>query len=275
MKKRVRIALTVLLLGVFVLSGSVALFYEYNAQKAEENKRAAQEFIEIPEESIPLAPGPIGPIEPLEVILPPAPKAIEDAHAEILEGVDLAGLQEINEDVLGWIYIPNTEISYPFVQGEDNEHYLNYSWDNSYNTAGAIFLEHQSAADFSHYNTIIYGHRMNGGSMFGELHDYAEQDFWAEHPYIYIATAEGNFRYEIFAAYEAGVTSWTYCLDLEKQEHRQSFLDSCMGRSVIETGVSPSLEDSVITLSTCTGRGYDARWVVQARLEGEVSGAEK
>lgn len=198
-----------------------------------------------------------------------APAGPEDPFAAVLAGTDLEALKEVNPDVLGWISIPDTELSYPLLQREDNSWYLNHTWTGERSAVGAIFLESQCDPNFSGFNTIIYGHRMNNRSMFGTLREYKQQDFWSQHPSVYIADAAFVRRYEIFAAGEVGIREVVYRLDLEESGLQQEFIDFCLEQSVIDTGVVPTAEDQVITLSTCTGRGHATRWVVQAVLREE------
>ena len=75
-------------------------------------------------------------------------------------------------DVIGWIAIPGTEISYPLVQGTDSDYYLTHTWNQNSSAVGAIFMDCRCSADFSGFNTIVYGHRMNNGSMFAALKHY-------------------------------------------------------------------------------------------------------
>ena len=65
--------------------------------------------------------------------------------------------------------------------------------------------------------------------------------------------------------------SWTYAVELKTVEHKQKFINSCVNRSTLNTGIVPTVEEPVVTLSTCTGNGHEKRWVVQARLVGEIS----
>lgn len=99
--------------------------------------------------------------------------------------------------------------------------------------------------------------------MFGSLKQYSDAGFWQLHPSIYLSDEEGTRQYAIFAAYEVGLTEIVYRQDLSKED-RQELIQYGLNHSVIETGIVPTSTDTIITLSTCTGRGYDARWVVQA-----------
>ena len=89
--------------------------------------------------------------------------------------VDFAALKSVNSDVVGWIYIEALDgISYPIVQGKDNETYLHQTYEKNYNFAGTIFVDYENSPDFSDCNTLVYGHNMKNGSMFGHLKKFAE-----------------------------------------------------------------------------------------------------
>jgi len=189
-----------------------------------------------------------------------------DPHAEALAELDLAALREVNADVVGWICIPDTAISYPILQAEDNSYYLNRTWEGEWNSVGSIFLDSQVSADFSDFNTLVYGHRMLDGSMFGSLQSYGEQSYWEEHPSIYVVSDDGVRRYDIFAAHEAVTDEITFGLHISSRPKKEEFVLFNLEQSAIETGVRPNTLDHILTLSTCTGRGYSTRWVVQGVL---------
>lgn len=191
-----------------------------------------------------------------------------DPYADALRSMDFTALRQANEDVLGWIVIPNTNLSYPLVQGEDNEYYLNHTWRNGKNSVGAIFMDYRCSGDLTDFHTIIYGHRMNNRSMFGQLHQYKNADYLAAHPYVYIANDYGSHSFEVFAVYEASSAN-TYYMDFQNDAEKQAFIDYCLEKSAVDTGVVPTIYDKILTLSTCTGNGHSTRWVVQARWKGQ------
>lgn len=191
----------------------------------------------------------------------------EDPHIRSLRELDLKALREINPDVVGWILIPDTPVNYPLMQGQDNDYYLNRTWDRQSNATGSIFLEYLNSPDLTDFNTIVYGHNMNNGSMFASLREYRSQDYWQAHPYVYIRSDSGVYRYEIFSSYLADVDSYTYTLGFSREENKEAFLHNVIQASVIHTGVEPEPTDRVLTLSTCSGNGYSTRWVVHARLK--------
>ena len=191
----------------------------------------------------------------------------DDPYMDVMSSINLSALREKNEDVIGWISIPDTSLDYPLMYSGDNEFYLDHTWEKKRNFAGAIFLEQFCKTDLSDFNTIIYGHRMDTDTMFTSLKHYSSQQYWNEHPYLYISDGAAH-RYEIFSAYKTHVISDTYRLGIEDDNTKQLFIDHCIDSSVIETDIVPTVNDRIVTLSTCdeTFKG-DYRWVVHARLK--------
>ena len=193
-------------------------------------------------------------------------------EAAALTQVDLDALREVNGDVVGWIAIPNTELSYPLVQGTDNQYYLSRNWKREKNSGGSVFLESTNKSDLSAFHTIVYAHRMRNDTMFGTLKYYDRLDFWREHPSVYIVLNDTIYRYDIFSAQEAAVESIIYRLDLEKNHLEDEFLQYCADNSVIHTGLTPEADGRFLTLSTCTEAGFaETRWVVHGVLAQEYS----
>ena len=214
----------------------------------------------IPEETLPV---PEEPTEP-PVVWAPAPMEA-DEYMKQLQDINLEALRDVNPDVVGWIFVPNCKINYPIVQGEDNQYYLNHTWNNRKSVAGAIFMESTNKADFSDFRTIIYGHNMADFSMFGSLYRYDTEYSWSRCPYVYLVTDEGVLRYEVYSCYRANVESGTYALDLEEEPYRASFIHLTKEEARYETNITPATTDRLITLSTCAG-GETMRRVVHARL---------
>ena len=273
LRRTVSILLTLVLLGSLGALGFRTLQYRVGEKVYQE----AEELVQLPDlENIQTPPlPPAASSEPVEetggeepaqsVEAPPQEPApvYVDPYAQALADMDFVALREQNTDVLGWIVIPNTKVSYPLVQGEDNDYYLNHTWRKTRSVVGAIFMEQQSSADLTDFNTIIYGHRMNNRSMFGRLLDYKKQSYWQDHPRFYITDDSGTHTYEIFAAYEPAVGSTPYCIRFSNDTEKQTFINYGLEHSVIETGVVPEVTDRIVTLSTCTGNGHATRWVVQ------------
>ena len=98
--------------------------------------------------------------------------------------VDFDALSEINPDIVAWIYIEDTEINYPVVQGTDNQYYLKRLFNGKWNGSGCIFLDSRNSPDLSDRHSIIYGHHMKNGTMFSGLTEYKKQGFYEGHPVV-------------------------------------------------------------------------------------------
>ena len=260
------------ILAVVFLWSSVMVLREQRAyREGEEIYALAEQLAAAPAER-PSADPPPPPSESTAPAAPdasapseaPTPPAESTAPAGPLAEVELDSLRAVSKAVTGWISVPDTKLSYPLVQGTDNDYYLNHAWNGSRTSVGSIFLDHRSTPDMTDFHTLIYGHRMKNGSMFAALKYYADAAYRAAHPYVYIKTAECVRQYAVFAAYEAPVRSVTYQLSFADDAQRQELIDFALTRSVIACGITPAVTDRIVTLSTCTGQGYDTRWVVQA-----------
>ena len=195
----------------------------------------------------------------------------DDPCIQELLTLNLEALREENEDVIGWICIPDTNISYPLLQWTDNEFYLKHSWQQTPNPAGSIFMEWQNSPDFTDFNTIIYGHRMREQEMFGMLHQFRKKDFLESHPSVYILADDGVRRYDIFAVQRVKLDSPVYGLGLDTDRRKEEVIRYSLDYSAIETGIVPTVEDQLLTLSTCSGVNFVTRWVVQCVLNRDGS----
>lgn len=181
--------------------------------------------------------------------------------------VDFDKLKSVNEDVVGWIYVDALpDISYPIVKGKDNQTYLHQTYEKNYNFAGTIFVDYENSGDFSDCNTLVYGHNMKNGSMFGHLKKFREDDkLYKQDKYFWILTPEHNYRYEIISAYTTGVNSDTYTLFKGPGEEFEKYLETIKGYSEIQTDDTDlTIKDKIVTLSTCTGN-ESTRFVVQGK----------
>ncbi len=273
MKKNIRIIIKLLALLMVVVGGSAITWKLMDYHKGAMDYTEAAQLAGISKPSV--QPQPTSgsqasqlleeDSEPLGPEAPPKAAPTPDPYAQELAQVDLNALRQVNPQVTGWIAIPGTNVFYPVMYTDNNTHYLNYTWKNENSGVGAIFLETSCQPDFSDFNTIIYGHQMMDGSMFGGLQKFSDQAYAQERPYVYIARDGGVVeKYQIFAAFEVGVRDLIYRLDIEEENMQQKLIDFCKEHSVIDLGVDPQADGRLITLSTCTGWGYSTRWVVVA-----------
>ena len=111
-------------------------------------------------------------------------------------------LQKINPEVIGWLTVYGTSIDYPLVQSDDNQKYVNVNAKGEYALSGSLFLDYRNKADFSDFCNIIYGHHMEKKSMFGEVEEFKEQDFFDSHRYGFLYSDGKERGLEFFAFLE-------------------------------------------------------------------------
>ena len=166
--------------------------------------------------------------------------------------IQLEKLQEINPDIIGWIFFDKLDqISYPVL----------------YSGAGCIFMEGMNTPDFGDYHTILYGHNMKNLSMFGSLKKYKTEDFYKDHQFFTIYTTEMAYRYQIFAYYDVPETDAVYTVGFAPDDTFEKFIDNMLQKSYDDTGVKVTKDDHIMTLSTCSTTGN--RFVVHAVRIGE------
>ena len=185
--------------------------------------------------------------------------------------VDFEALTKSNPDVVGWLWIPDTDINFPLVRAENNWKYLNLSYNLQRTNSGSIFMDFRNSADFSDGNTVIYGHNMKSGGMFGTLKKFGDNAYLTEHPDLYIFTQTRVFKYRIFAAYKTEADSQSYTRSFTKDfnfEDYIGYVKCCAGENL---SASPEETAPLITLSTCTSVQRNGRFAVHAYLAASKS----
>lgn len=185
-----------------------------------------------------------------------------------------------NSDIIGWISIKKNNgtafIDYPVVQAADNDKYLRRSFFGDYATGGTIFMDYRCNASIFSKNTVVYGHNMKDNSMFAQLLKYGSASFYNSAPIIDYSTLYQGYKFKIFAAFYT-TTAFDYIkVNFEDRKEFLALVSEAKARSVINTNVEVTVDDKIITLSTCAyiDGVEDARFVVMGRLlrDGENAG---
>lgn len=251
--KRVKQALLILLLCVFLgtmaFSGYQIMIQLNEYHQGEDYYAGLQEVVSLP-----------SPVSQDETAEEPGQTAA--AYPQI----DFSRLRESSPDVTAWIYGEETGISYPVVQGEDNSYYLNHMADGAFNSAGSIFLDCRNQADYSDRHSIIYGHHMKNDTMFFSLTEYASQEYYEEHPRFWLILPDQAYTLEWFSGYVASVEENAWQLSFESDAAFGSWLTEILGKSAFLSGVTPTEQDTIVTLSTCNNAYDDERFVLHGVL---------
>ena len=196
----------------------------------------------------------------------------EELTRRTYKTIDFAGMQAVNEDVIGWIQIEDTLVDYPLLDADDNKYYLNHTYDKQWSSYGSIFLEPRNIPDLSEQHLVVYGHNMKNEAMFGSLLDYKLQEHADAHKEIVICMPDRDLIYQVFSAYTAHVDSATYRMSFADTSSFVEMANFMKENSVIDTGIVPDADDQILTLSTCTPEGAKKyRFVVNAVLVEDSS----
>lgn len=176
-------------------------------------------------------------------------------------------IRDISKDNLpgqAWIYCPGTPIDYPVMQSGDNLYYLTHFPDGRVNGNGSIFLDCRNTSDFTDDNSILYGHRMMNGTMFGGIAKYTSTAYYKRNPYFYLYTKDASYRVELFAGY---VLDGGDSLPLRfAEEGQQAFIQEVKAKSKFQSDITPTMEDRLLTMITCDYEWNNARFALIGRL---------
>lgn len=228
-------------------------------------------------------------------VKPEEPEEKQESEEEIVIekpelGEEIAELKAKNDDVVGWLQIPDTEIDNAVVQTTNNEFYLRKDELKQYSWTGCYWIDFEctvgpTAEDLGR-STVIYGHNVNyddgkDKERFSQLFHFADEQWAKEHPYIYFSTPEEDMAWEVFAvAYTTDDFNYIQVLKDRKVSSEQiteaqmiNIVNEARERSEYDyNDVEVNGDDKIITLSTCSykyGRRNDVRFIVMAKLVTE------
>lgn len=184
-----------------------------------------------------------------------------------------------NNDFVGWIKIDGTGIDYPVVQAYDNDYYLNHNFDKKKESRGTIFMDYTSDSNLGYMNTVIHGHNWLDDTVFSELPQYSDIDYYREHPVIEYNTRTEMHKWKIFAVFITTASAdedngyvFNYVYPDMGGINFDGYMAEINKRTLYYTGVDVNENDKILTLSTCTRevdtRSYraDCRIVILARM---------
>lgn len=177
-------------------------------------------------------------------------------------------LFEQNQDFIGWISIDGTSINYPVMQTSDNpDYYLKHSFEKSWSDYGVPYIDEACIMGISN-NVVIYGHNMRNGSMFSELCNYIDEEFWREHPVIHFDTLSSLGEYEIVAVFKFNTNKETFKYNewaIMNEAEFSAYMEEVHAREIYNTGIDAVYGDQLLTLSTCESTYKNGRFVVVAK----------
>ena len=251
MRKSVTVILIAICIAVFVLSANQLISY-YSADKAAES-----DFAEL---------------------LPPELAGSDVAGSGDLSAYDIMlpyykDLREQNEDMVGWLRIPGTRISYPVMQTLNSpEFYLDRNFQKQYSASGSLFASSISDVNLPTDVVIIYGHRMKTGAMFGSLGDFLKEDFLLEHDTIIFDTFTERNEYKVYLLFSLAVGPdvvnefdyFNYNMFKDKEVFDSFMLRANAHAEIRNQANTPIFGDKILLLSTCEYTHENGRLVLVA-----------
>lgn len=202
------------------------------------------------------------------------PELEAETDEDYISPIDFEKYWKTNKDVYAWISIPGADIEYPIMQsakGVNDDYYLKHTWDNKDSKYGAIYTQRSyNSKSFKDAATVIYGHRMNDGSMFGTLQQlYSDETTFKKYDEIVIYLPEKELHYKVFAALPYSDAHILYNYDFSKLVDSESFFKAVFGATGIGVNINENNyskgKGSIVILSTCLKGNNKKRYLVLAQ----------
>lgn len=158
-----------------------------------------------------------------------------------------------NKDTVAWLKVKNTKVNYPVVQGKTNDYYLNRDFNKRKNSMGWIFMDYRNDPVNLDQNTIIYGHNIKQGIMFGTIKNMMEKKWYTNKDNLIITfnTPTANMKFKIFSLYNIKPTEDYLQTEFNTKEEFRKFINMITKRSKYDFKVEIPDGAKILTLSTC------------------------
>lgn len=242
--KKLIIPTTIFILAIilFIFSGIKVLLWQLDNQEIEKKVDLVQN------------------ITPIKVLTEEDEKSVDKSYLS----ADLSAVIKLNSDTVAWLNIPETKVNYPVLKAQDNNYYLQHSFDKKKNKAGWIFMDYRNNAFMTDSNTVIYGHNRLDNSMFSSLNNLTKKAYLNKKEHlIYLSTPEYNYVYQIFSIYHIDNTDDYIQTNFTDNEFT-SWLDLVKNRSLYNFKINVANKDKILTLTTCYK--HVKKTVVHAKL---------
>lgn len=181
----------------------------------------------------------------------------------------LTELQAINPDVCAWLTLDNTNIDYPVLHGTDNSRYLSTDIYGKYSLGGSIFLDYRNSANFTDSYSLLYGHHMDGGAMFGDIVKFEDGTYFTEHQTGTLIMNGSTLRLEIYAVlHEDAYQSLMFqnIGNVENNVQRSMYIQQ---HAVQYREIGTTVNDRILAMSTCASATTNGRSILIAQMVEE------
>lgn len=265
----------VLLIGVFLFSaGSLAIYY-WESNQSQQTYNHLQDlkgdYTRPPAKTEPVTPGTDETAAPTEPHNPYVTVTDPETGEDVQLLPQFAELYQLNNDLVGWITVPGTNIDYPVVQRKETiDYYLRRDYHGKYDSHGCIYVREVCDVNKPSDNVTLYGHRMKDHTMFGQLAKYEKKEYWEQNQYLYFDTLTEFHTYQIISVFTTTASvgegfQYHLFVDALEPSDMKKFLSNCKANALYQTGLTAEYGDKLLTLSTCEYTHENGRLVIVAK----------
>ena len=173
--------------------------------------------------------------------------------------------KKITGNMVAWLTVDDTNIDYPVMQGEDNNEYLNKDPFGDYALSGSIFLDSRNDPEFKDYYSLIYGHHMEHGMMFGAIDEYLNEDYFNSHRSGSLVVGKKTYKIRIFAVLECEATEESNFAPTENDNTLNYIKQHAL---FLDDTALPKDNEKLLGLSTCKYPDTVDRTLIFGALDG-------
>ena len=247
-KQRIWILVLLISLGVIIYAGLKIFVWDQDNKKTEKQIKEAEKITKVKE---------IEASDKDVLVNQPDQNDFNNDYWNYIKlpliSVDFNELLKKNSDTVAFLKVNGTNINYPVVQSNDNNYYLEHSYNKSKNDAGWVFMDYRNDIDNLNQNTIIYAHGRWDTTMFGSLKN-VFQNSWYENTdnyVIHLSTPTYNSLWQVFSVYKIKTETYYLTTKFGSTDSYQKFLTTLQNRSKYKFNASVNTDDKILTLSTC------------------------
>ncbi len=190
------------------------------------------------------------------------------------ETVDFSLLAEENAEVRAWVRLADTAINLPVVKTTDNSFYLTHRFDEVKNKLGTPFIDAGNIGDFSDRHTVIYGHALKDGSMFGSLWEYENPNYYTRHPEIQLFLPDGTVKtLQVFACSRVDAVRSAIPISFSNEAEFLSFIDDLNEASAFTSNIKITSGDRIVSFCVVLPDGGEGRLLISCKISDSSDAA--
>ena len=191
------------------------------------------------------------------------------------EGKTFQQLKQLNDEVIAWLTVNDTNIDYPITQAGDNMKYVNTNAEGRYSLSGSVFLDYRNDSGFSDFNSIIYGHNMDKKTMFGEVGYFGDEKYFSTHKYGNLYFEDTDHTIEFFAFIHTDAYNSSIFWPNVPEDMRQEYLNRLLDEAQHVRNIGVTTDDRLVLLATCSPDSTNGRDILVGRITVYIEDSEE